>query len=368
MEKYEINKFVEEYKIKLNDLFQAFNIETKAPELKELEAKIEDSNFWNDPNNAQAIIAKANAIKEVVNKYNKAKNIYDDILSLIDMLNEDPEAQILMESEMEEFKEYMAKLEEDALLSGKYDFNDCILELHPGAGGTESMDWALMLYRMYTRFCQKKGFKVQLLDYQAGDEAGIKSVTMSISGAYAYGLLKSERGVHRLVRISPFDSNARRHTSFCSCDIAPQIEEADDVVINDEDVKIDTYCSSGPGGQGVNTTYSAVRVTHKPTGIVVTCQNERSQIKNKDICFKILKSKLIELEIKKQEEEIRALKGEQMGINFGSQIRSYVFCPYTLVKDHRTNYEMGNIDAVMDGDIEGFMQAYLKYMAGNGNE
>ena len=230
------------------------------------------------------------------------------------------------------------------------------------------MDWALMLYRMYTRFCQKKGFKVQLLDYQAGDEAGIKSVTMSISGAYAYGLLKSERGVHRLVRISPFDSNARRHTSFCSCDIAPQIEEADDVVINDEDVKIDTYCSSGPGGQGVNTTYSAVRVTHKPTGIVVTCQNERSQIKNKDICFKILKSKLIELEIKKQEEEIRALKGEQMGINFGSQIRSYVFCPYTLVKDHRTNYEMGNIDAVMDGDIEGFMQAYLKYMAGNGNE
>lgn len=368
MEKYEINKFVEEYKIKLNDLFQAFNIESKTPELEELEAKIQNANFWNDPTNAQAIIAKANAIKEVVNKYNKAKNIYDDILSLIDMINEDPEAEALMEAEMEEFKEYMAKLEEDALLSGKYDFSDCILELHPGAGGTESMDWALMLYRMYTRFCQKKGFKVQLLDYQAGDEAGIKSVTMSISGPYAYGLLKSERGVHRLVRISPFDSNARRHTSFCSCDIAPQIEETEDVVINDEDVKIDTYCSSGPGGQGVNTTYSAVRVTHKPTGIVVTCQNERSQIKNKDICFKILKSKLIELEIKKQEEEIRALKGEQMGINFGSQIRSYVFCPYTLVKDHRTNFEMGNIDAVMDGDIEGFMQAYLKFMAGKSSQ
>ena len=368
MEKYEINKFIEEYKTKLNDLYQAFNIEKKTPELKELDSLIQAPDFWNDPAHAQGIISKANALKEIVNKYNKAKEIYDDIVSLVDIVDEDKDALALMESEIDDLKNYMSKLEEDALLSGKYDFNDCILELHPGAGGTESMDWADMLYRMYTRFCQKKGFKVTLLDYQAGDEAGIKSLTMSISGPYAYGLFKSERGVHRLVRISPFDSNARRHTSFCSCDIAPQIEDRDDIVINDEDIKIDTYCSSGPGGQGVNTTYSAVRVTHKPSGIVVTCQNERSQIKNKDICFKILKSKLIELEIKKQEEEIRALKGEQMGINFGSQIRSYVFCPYTLVKDHRTNYEMGNIDAVMDGDIEGFMQAYLKLMAGKNNE
>lgn len=368
MEKYEINKFIDEYKTKLNDLYQAFNIDNKKPDLEKLEIEINSSNFWNDPENAQNIISKANMLKEVINKYNKAKNMFDDILSLVDMIDEDSDAEILMESEMEELKSYVSIIERDALLSGKYDFNNCILELHPGAGGTESMDWADMLYRMYSRYCQKKGFKTSIIDYQAGDEAGIKSLTMQINGPYAYGLFKSERGVHRLVRISPFDSNARRHTSFCSCDIAPQIEETDDVIINDEDVKIDTYCSSGPGGQGVNTTYSAVRVTHKPTGIVVTCQNERSQIKNKDICFKVLKSKLIELEIKKQEEEIKNLKGEQMGINFGSQIRSYVFCPYTLVKDHRTNYEMGNIDAVMDGEIDGFIEAYLKFMAGKKDE
>lgn len=368
LEKYEINKFIEEYTIKLNDLYQAFNIETKAPIHNELEEEIQSPTFWNDQDNAQKVIAKANAIKEILQGYNKADMMFTDIKALVEMALIDEEAMLLLEEEISNFKEYMSALEEKALLNGKYDMGDCILELHPGAGGTESMDWCDMLYRMYTRFCQKKGFKVSVLDYQAGDEAGVKSVTMSIKGAYAYGLLKGERGVHRLVRISPFDSNARRHTSFCSCDIAPQVENNDDIKINDEDLKIDVYRSSGAGGQSVNTTDSAVRITHKPTGIVVTCQNERSQIKNREVAYSILKSKLLELEIKKQEDELRAIKGEQMEINFGSQIRSYVFCPYTLCKDHRTGFEMGNINAVMDGDIEGYMLAYLKYIAGGKNE
>lgn len=363
MEKYEINKFLDDYKIKLNDLFIAFNIEEKTPVFKELEEKIADPNFWNNQEEAQKIIAKSNGIKDILTSYDKAKASYDDIEALVEMALNDDEAMLLLEEEISSFKDYMDTLEEKALLNGKYDDSDCILELHPGAGGTESMDWADMLYRMYTRFCQKKGFKVSVLDYQAGDEAGIKSVTMSIKGPYAYGLLKGERGVHRLVRISPFDSNARRHTSFCSCDIAPQIDDAEEVKINEEDLKIDVYRSSGAGGQSVNTTDSAVRITHKPTGIVVTCQNERSQIKNREVAYSILKSKLLELELKKKEEELKSIKGEQMDINFGSQIRSYVFCPYTLCKDHRTNYEMGNIQAVMDGDIEGYMLAYLKLMA-----
>ena len=363
MEKYEINKFLEDYKVKLNDLFIAFNIEEKTPIFKELEEKIADPSFWNNQEEAQKIIAKSNSIKDILTSYNKAKSSYDDIEALVEMALIDEEAMLLLEEEITSFKEYMDTLEEKALLNGKYDDSDCILELHPGAGGTESMDWADMLYRMYTRFCQKKGFKVSVLDYQAGDEAGIKSVTMSIKGPYAYGLLKGERGVHRLVRISPFDSNARRHTSFCSCDIAPQIDDAEEVKINEEDLKIDVYRSSGAGGQSVNTTDSAVRITHKPTGIVVTCQNERSQIKNREVAYSILKSKLLELELKKKEEELKSIKGEQMDINFGSQIRSYVFCPYTLCKDHRTGYEMGNIQAVMDGDIEGYMLAYLKLMA-----
>lgn len=368
MEKYELNKFIEEYNNKLKDLYVALQIENKLPIYNELEEKIADPNLWNDSSNAQSLINKANALKMVISSYDNAKKQFDDIEEMVDFALEDEEAMALLDESISSFKDYMASLEEKALLSGKYDMNNCILELHPGAGGTESMDWADMLYRMYTRFCARKGFKVTVLDYQAGDEAGIKSVTMSIKGDNAYGMLKGERGVHRLVRISPFDSNARRHTSFCSCDVAPEIEENNDIVIPDEDLRVDTFCSSGPGGQGVNTTYSAVRLTHKPTGISVACQKERSQIRNKEIAMTLLKSKLLDLEIKKTEEELHKEKGEQMGINFGSQIRSYVFCPYTLVKDHRTNYEMGNIQAVMDGDIEGFILAYLKYLAGGRHE
>ena len=368
MEKYEINKLINEYESKIQDLKIALNIDGKRTNLINLEEKINSNDFWNDQKSAQNIISEANMIKEIINSFDMVNNIFTDIKDIIDMALEDSEAMEMLESMVVELKESASLLEEKALLSGKYDFSDCILELHPGAGGTESMDWADMLYRMYNRFCSSKGFKVEVLDYLPGDEAGIKSVTISIKGPYAYGLFKAERGVHRLVRISPFDSNARRHTSFVSCDVAPQIEEAATVEIKDEDIKIDVYHSSGAGGQSVNTTDSAVRITHKPSGIVVTCQNERSQIKNREVAMNILKSKLLELEIKKQEEELKSLKGAQMGINFGSQIRSYVFCPYTLVKDHRTNYEIGNINSVMDGGIEGFMIAYLKMMAGEENE
>ncbi len=363
MEKYEINKFVEEYKKRIDDLFYAFNVEKNKIEYETLKSQIEDPLFWNDQKNAQKVIGEANLIKQKLDSYNLAKNRFDDVLELIELAEIDEQALEMLDDEIADFKKAFEEIEEKALLSGKYDFNDCILELHPGAGGTESMDWALMLFRMYNRYCQKNGLKVTILDYQAGDEAGIKSVTMAIKGEYAYGMLKGERGVHRLVRISPFDSNARRHTSFCSCDVSPQIKEADDVVIKDEDIRVDTFLASGHGGQGVNTTYSAVRITHLPTNIVVTCQNERSQLKNKDICMSVLKSKLLELELKKQESELKNIKGEQMAINFGSQIRSYVFTPYTMVKDHRTNYENFNVEAVMDGELGGFIDAYLKYIA-----
>ena len=364
MERYEINKFVEEYQTKLNDLFEAFNIVNLKKELEELDTKINDSDFWSNQSVAQGIIARSNEIKEKIEKYDELKKLFDEIIENIDLALSDNEYMVLLEEEIAELKKKVESAEKKALLSGKYDYNNCILELHPGAGGTESMDWALMLYRMYNRYAQKKGYKINVLDYQPGSEAGIKSCTIEVVGKYAYGMLKSERGVHRLVRISPFDSNARRHTSFCSCDIAPVIEETNEIKINDEDIRIDVYHSSGAGGQSVNTTDSAVRITHKPTGIVVTCQNERSQIKNKDVAFKILKSKLLELELKRQEEEMKKIKGNQMSINFGSQIRSYVFTPYTLVKDHRTDYEETNVAQVMDGELDGFIESFLKYSVG----
>ena len=241
-----------------------------------------------------------------------------------------------------------------------YHSNNCILEIHSGAGGTESCDWVSMLYRMYTRYASKKGYKVTLIDKEPGEEVGYKSISIQIEGMYAYGYLKCERGVHRLVRISPFDSNKRRHTTFASVEVTPEIDNKIDIVIKDEDLKIDVYRSSGAGGQGVNTTDSAVRITHIPTRIVVTCQNERSQIKNKELALEILRSKLYLLELDKKEEEKKKLKGEQMQINFGSQIRSYVMCPYSLVKDHRTNCETSNVNSVLDGDIDLFIESYLR--------
>lgn len=246
------------------------------------------------------------------------------------------------------------------LLSGPYDKNNCIMDIHSGAGGTEACDWALMLYRMYTRWCEKKKYKIEILDYQAGDEAGIKSASLLIKGPNAYGYLKNEKGVHRLVRLSPFDSNNRRHTSFASIEVTPEIEQDNSLEIDEKDLKIDVYRSSGAGGQHVNTTDSAVRITHLPTKIVVTCQNERSQIQNRETAMNILKGKLKLLELEKQQNELNSIKGESVNIEFGSQIRSYVMHPYSLVKDHRTNYETSNVSSVLDGDIDGFIDAYLK--------
>ena len=279
----------------------------------------------------------------------------------------DPEMQSLLEEELIPFLETLKEFELTVLLSGPYDKNNAILELHPGAGGTESQDWAEMLYRMYTRWAEKQGFKVEVLDYLAGDEAGIKSVTILIKGVNVYGYLKSERGVHRLVRISPFDSSGRRHTSFVSCHVMPEIDDDVSIEINENDLKIDTYRSGGAGGQSVNTTDSAVRITHLPTGIVVTCQNERSQIKNRAAAMQVLRGRLYEKQVEEQAAKLAGLGGEKKEIGWGSQIRSYVFHPYSMVKDHRTNTEMGNVQAVMDGEITTFIRAYLQATVGDEN-
>lgn len=359
MERYLLNKYLTSFNNRINDLKIALNISNKEIMLKELEAKINKDDFWSNQEEATTIISQANLIREDINLYNELKENYEALNELVS-ISTDADLNML-DDEVLKLDSLFEQAEKKALLSDKYDYNDAILELHPGAGGTESMDWALMLYRMYLRYADMKGYKVIVTEYLAGEEAGIKSVSIMVKGPYAYGMLKSERGVHRLVRISPFDSGSRRHTSFTSCMVTPVIEQTDDIKIKDEDVRIDVYHSSGAGGQSVNTTDSAVRLTHLPTNIVVTCQNERSQLKNKEVAFKILKSKLVELEMGKRENELLKLQGKKSGIDFGSQIRSYIFCPYTLVKDHRTNFETNNVNQVMDGNIEGFILAYLKY-------
>lgn len=280
----------------------------------------------------------------------------------MEILNEEDDKSLLenIEQDVKKIARDLEKLNIYLLLSGPYDNNNCIIEIHPGAGGTESCDWANMLYRMYSRYCERKGYKLKLLDYQAGDVAGLKSVSFKVSGNYAYGYLKKEKGVHRLVRLSPFDSSNRRHTSFASVDVTPEISDDINVEINEKDLRIDVYRSTGAGGQGVNTTDSAVRITHLPTKIVVTCQNERSQLQNKEQALKVLKSKLYVLEEQKKEQELAKEKGEQANVDFGSQIRSYILHPYSLVKDHRTNYETSNVKAVLDGDLDAFIEANLK--------
>lgn len=286
----------------------------------------------------------------------------NDNMELIELLEveEDVESIKLLETDTKEINKDTERLNILLLLSGPYDKNNCILEIHPGAGGTESCDWALMLYRMYTRWCEKKKYKIEILDYQDGEEAGIKNVSIRVIGHNAYGYLKNEKGIHRLVRLSPFDSNNRRHTSFASVEITPEIEQDSDIEIDEKDLKIDVYRSTGAGGQGVNTTDSAVRVTHLPTKIVVTCQNERSQIQNKEQALKVLKNKLLIKKLEEQEQELNEIKGNQANINFGSQIRSYVLHPYSMVKDHRTNTETSNVTKVLDGDIDMFIEANLK--------
>lgn len=340
-----------------------FDVENKEKELKELESKTTENDFWNDTDNSSKILKQINNLKSKVEGFKKLNNELNNLLEMSELLQveEDEElAKELLKSTYTLEKD-IEKLEITTLLSGKYDNNNAILTIHPGAGGTEAQDWAEMLYRMYTRWANANGYEVKELDYLEGDEAGLKSVTFSVNGDYAYGYLKGEMGVHRLVRISPFDAGGRRHTSFASVEVLPEITDDIELDINHDDIKMDVYRASGAGGQHINKTSSAVRLTHIPTGIIVACQTERSQFQNRDTAMKMLKSKLLNLKEKEQKDTIDELKGIQMDIAWGSQIRSYVFCPYTLVKDHRTNYEVGNVQAVMDGDLNGFIDSYLKF-------
>ncbi|MCK1977641.1 peptide chain release factor 2 [Jeotgalicoccus huakuii] len=363
MELSEVKSFIQSSRDKLEDFRGLFDLEEKETQIKENEEQMLDPNFWNDSDAANDVIASNNHLKKIVDGFNNLEASVDDIETSYELLREehDSELEALLSDSIKETEDNIEEYELNLLLSGDHDALDATLELHPGAGGTESQDWAEMLLRMYQRYSESEGFKVETVDYQAGDEAGVKSVTLSIKGANAYGLLKAEKGVHRLVRISPFDSSGRRHTSFVSCEVIPQFKNTDvEIEINNDDIKIDTYRSSGAGGQHVNTTDSAVRITHLPTGIVVTCQNERSQIKNREQAMNMLRAKLYQKKIEEQRAEIEDIKGEQKEIGWGSQIRSYVFHPYSMVKDHRTNYETGNTDKVMDGDLSPFIHAYLR--------
>ena len=340
-----------------------FDVENKEKELKELESKTTENDFWNDTDNSSKVLKQINSLKSKVEGFKKLNNELNNSLEMSELLQveEDEElAKELLKSTYTLEKD-IEKLEITTLLSGKYDNNNAILTIHPGAGGTEAQDWAEMLYRMYTRWANANGYEVKELDYLEGDEAGLKSVTFSVNGDYAYGYLKGEMGVHRLVRISPFDAGGRRHTSFASVEVLPEITDDIELDINPDDIRMDVYRASGAGGQHINKTSSAVRLTHIPTGIIVACQTERSQFQNRDTAMKMLKSKLLNLKEKEQKDTIDELQGIQMDIAWGSQIRSYVFCPYTLVKDHRTNYEVGNVQAVMDGDLNGFIDSYLKF-------
>ena len=319
-----------------------------------------DTCFWSDKDRANEIITKVNSLRSIVEPIIKLENIINNNLEMLDIIGDDKEMLDVIIDEYNSSSYVLEELELQTYLSGEYDKNNCIFEIHSGAGGTEAQDWANMLYRMYTRYLLKKGYKLEELDKQLGEEVGIKSVMFKVSGLNAYGYLKHEKGVHRLVRISPFDAGKRRHTSFASVEITPEFNNDIEINILDKDLKIDIYRSSGPGGQGVNTTDSAVRVTHLPTGIVVTCQNERSQIQNKESCMEILKSKLYSLELDKQKKTLSDMKEGQMAIAFGSGKRSYVMCPYTLVKDGESGYETSSVDKVLDGELDGFINAGLR--------
>lgn len=341
-----------------------FDIDQLEIELKQLEDQTVQDVFWQqDSSETSKILSKIKQIKNKVVKYKKVKQEVINLQELTELANLESDEEVARDilKSTTKLEEDVEKLQLETLLSGKYDKNNAILTLHPGAGGTESQDWAEMLYRMYVRWANKNGYEVKELDYLEGEEAGIKSVTFEIVGENAYGYMKGEMGVHRLVRISPFDAGGRRHTSFASLEVLPEITDDIQVDINPDDLRIDTYRASGAGGQHINKTSSAVRITHIPTNTVVACQSERSQIQNRETAMKMLKSKLLNLKEKEQKETIDELKGIQKDIAWGSQIRSYVFCPYTLVKDHRTNYEVGNVESVMDGNIDDFIEAYLKW-------
>ncbi|MEE6451383.1 peptide chain release factor 2 [Gottfriedia acidiceleris] len=362
MELVEVKQELEKMAKRLQAFRGLFDVETKQARLDELEAFMSEPDFWDDQKAAQVVISEVNGLKEVINEFNDLNDGYENLEVTYELVKEESDDE-LFEELITEVKSLTGKLNDfelQLLLSEPYDKNNAILELHPGAGGTESQDWGSMLLRMYTRWAEKRGFKVETLDYLPGDEAGIKSVTLAIKGHNAYGYLKAEKGVHRLVRISPFDSSGRRHTSFVSCEVMPEFNEEIEIDIRTEDLKIDTYRASGAGGQHINTTDSAVRITHVPTNTVVTCQTERSQIKNREHAMKMLKAKLYQRKIEEQQAQLDEIRGEQKDIGWGSQIRSYVFHPYSMVKDHRTNTEVGNVHAVMDGDLDPFIDAYLR--------
>ena len=340
-----------------------FDITTSEKQLKDLELKTTEEEFWQkDTTETSKVLSQIKQLKNKVEQYKKIENEVINLEELTELANLENDLDVAKDilKSTSKLENEIEKLQLETLLSGKYDKNNAILTLHPGAGGTESQDWAEMLYRMYTRWAVKNGYEVKELDYLEGDEAGIKSVTFEIVGENAYGYMKGEMGVHRLVRISPFDAGGRRHTSFASLEVLPEITDDIQIEINPDDLRVDTYRASGAGGQHINKTSSAVRITHIPTNTVVACQSERSQIQNRETAMRMLKSKLLNLKEKEQKETIDELKGEQKDIAWGSQIRSYVFCPYTLVKDHRTNYEVGNVESVMDGNIDGFIESYLK--------
>lgn len=341
-----------------------FDLVKVKEQIKELEAKTMEQNFWDDPQNSQKVLQELKGLKDKVESYKTLKNKYEDVETMIEMAYEEEDDDLVAEVKdlLKDFIAYYEDLRIATLLSGEYDKNNAILTLHAGAGGTEACDWVEMLFRMYTRWAEKRGFKYEVLDYLAGEEAGIKSVTMQINGENAYGYAKAEKGVHRLVRISPFDSSGRRHTSFASLDVMPEITDDIDIDIKDDEIRIDTYRASGAGGQHVNKTDSAIRITHLPTNTVVQCQNERSQRQNKERAMRMLMAKLYEMKRIEQMSKMDEVRGEVKEIGWGSQIRSYVMHPYRMVKDHRTNVDMGNVNAVMDGDIDSFINAYLIWL------
>lgn len=347
---------------KLDEATASLDLPALKEELAGLTAQMEAPDFWNDVETANKITKQEKPLKAKITLCEKLHFALEDLKVLVEMVDEEQDEELLGElnSELSDFEKDITDFHLQTLLSGTYDANNAIISLHAGAGGTEAQDWAQMLMRMYTRWAERHGYDVKVLDYLDGDDAGIKSVTMRIEGDNAYGYLRNEKGVHRLVRISPFDSNARRHTSFASLDVMPEIDDADnDIEVAPDDIRVDTYRSSGAGGQHVNKTSSAIRITHFPTGIVVQCQNERSQLQNRETAMRMLKSKLAEKREEERMAQLAEIKGDQKKIEWGSQIRSYVFCPYTMVKDHRTNVETGNINAVMDGDIDDFIKACL---------
>lgn len=358
----ELRPQIGELRNRLGELKTGLKIEPKKERIQDLDYRMAAPGFWDDPDKAQKVAQEANNLKSEVDTFTSLETKVDDLDTLWEMAMEEKDDTLVseMESELEGAKHTLSELELGMLLSDEYDANNAIMNLHAGAGGTEAQDWTGMLLRMFTRYAEGKGFEVELLDVLPGEEAGTKSATLAIKGHNAYGFLKSEKGVHRLVRISPFDSNARRHTSFAAVDVMPEIDNTVEVNINMDDVRVDYYRASGAGGQHVNKTSSAVRMTHLPTGIVVQCQNERSQLQNKERCLQLLRAKLFEYEKAIQDQKISDLAGDYQAIEWGSQIRSYVFQPYTLVKDHRTGAETGNIQAVMDGDLDLFVESYLR--------